>query len=142
MVSVFAVIPSLLGLYSCTHHFISLHIMRQMLSSTFRTEVLFSLHRFCSFPRFCKQSILKEGKKIYSPNPTKKQCESQRYHQSYYAARSIAAIRDIINSTHGIATLLPSALYLALSEASGMSVHPSGNPCRRSHSRGVKRRIR
>ena len=36
------------------------------------TEVLFSLHRFCSFPRFCKQSILKEGKKIYSPNPTKK----------------------------------------------------------------------
>lgn len=37
--------------------------------------------------------------------------ESQRYHQSYYAARSIAAIRDIINSTHGIATLLCEAQH-------------------------------
>jgi len=81
------------------------------------TEVLFSLHRFCSFPRFCKQSILKEGKKIYSPNPTKKQCESQRYHQSYYAARSIAAIRDIINSTHGIAKQLCEAQHNSVGRA-------------------------
>ena len=72
MVSVFAVIPSLLGLYSCTHNFISLHIMCQMLISTFGTEVLFSLHRFCSFPRFCKQSIPEEGAESYSPSLTKK----------------------------------------------------------------------
>ena len=63
-------------------------------------------------------------------------------HQGSYTARRAAAIRPIMNSTQGIATLLPSALYRALSEASGMSVHPSGKPCRRSHSNGVRRRMR
>ena len=63
-------------------------------------------------------------------------------HQGSYTARRAAAIRPIMNSTQGIATLLPSALYRALSEASGMSVQPSGKPCRRSHSNGVRRRMR
>lgn len=35
-------------------------------------EVLFSLHRFCSFPRFCKPSIPEEGAESYSPSLTKK----------------------------------------------------------------------
>ena len=41
------------------------------------TEVLFSLHRFCSFPRFCKQSIPEEVMESYSPNSTKKLCETE-----------------------------------------------------------------
>ena len=41
-----------------------------------------------------------------------------------------------------IATLLPKALYLALSDAPGMSVQPSGKPWSRSHSKGVRRRMR
>ena len=34
-----------------------------------------------------------------------------------------------MNSTHGMATELPNARYLAESDAPGMSVQPSGNPC-------------
>lgn len=34
-----------------------------------------------------------------------------------------------MNSTHGMATLLPRARYLAESDADGMSVQPSGKPC-------------
>ena len=34
-----------------------------------------------------------------------------------------------MNSTHGIATELPSARYLAESDAPGISVQPGGKPC-------------
>ena len=34
-----------------------------------------------------------------------------------------------MNSTHGMATLLPRARYLAESDAPGIFVQPSGNPC-------------
>ena len=37
-------------------------------------------------------------------------------------------IPRMMNSTQGMATLLPNARYRAESEAPGMSVHPSGNP--------------
>ena len=50
------------------------------------------------------------------------------------------AIPRRTKSTHGIATLFPRARYLALSDAPGISVHPSGNSCSRSHSIGVRRR--
>ena len=47
------------------------------------------------------------------------------------------AIPRMMNSTHGMATLLPRARYLAESEAPGRSVQPSGKPWSRSHSIGV-----
>ena len=58
---------------------------------------------------------------------------SPRFRRKYAIPRST-------KSTQGIATLLPSALYRALSDAPGMSVQPSGKPCRRSHSRGMENR--
>ena len=67
--------------------------------------------------------------------------KQKRYHQSSYAARGTAAICPIINSTQGIATLLPSALYRAESDALGIFVQPSRKPCSLSHSRGVRRRM-
>ena len=47
----------------------------------------------------------------------------------------------MMNSTQGMATLLPKARYRAEPEAPGISVQPSGNPWSRSHSSGVRRRI-
>ena len=46
-----------------------------------------------------------------------------------------------MNSTHGMATELPNARYLAESDAPGMSVQPSGKPCNLSHSKGVSLRM-
>ena len=50
-------------------------------------------------------------------------------------------IPRMMNSTQGMATLLPNARYRAESEASERAVQPSGNPWSRSHSSGVRRRI-
>lgn len=62
-----------------------------------------------------------------------------------------AAILQIIHHHCGKAMELPSALYLGpsadlwrfplVSSHSPMSVHPSGNPCKRSYSVGVRRRV-
>lgn len=49
-------------------------------------------------------------------------------------------IPRMMNSTQGMATLLPNARYRAESEASERAVQPSGNPWSRSHSSGVRRR--
>ena len=64
----------------------------------------------------------------YSPNSTKKLCETEAKPPSSYTSRRAAVIRPMMNSTQGIATLLPSALYRAESDAPGISVHPSGKP--------------
>ena len=76
MVSVFAVIPSLLGLYSCTHHFISLHIMQKILSSTFSAQVFSGCHSWIP-PRFCNASIPERSSKSY-----------YQYHQGMIDKRS------------------------------------------------------
>lgn len=51
------------------------------------------------------------------------------------------SIRSPNHRMTGIAMLLPIALYRAVSEAPGMSVHPSGKPWSLSYSTGVSLRI-
>ena len=49
-----------------------------------------------------------------------------------FSARSASAIPCIRYSTQGTATLFPSDLYLAESDAPGRSVQPGGYPCSNS----------
>ena len=105
-------------------------------------EVLFALHRSAPFLDFVSKAYRKKSWKAIHQTQRRSYVKRKQNHQGSYTARRAAAIRPIMNSTQGIATLLPSALYRALSEASGISVQPSGKPCRRSHSNGVRRRMR
>lgn len=62
--------------------------------------------------------------------------------EAYYIPSEATSLRlRMINSTHGIATELPSARYLAESDAPGIFVQSSGKPCNLSHSKGVSLRM-
>ena len=105
----------------------SLPYFGMQLQGDFSAEVA---HFFChssSSDFFNGKAKIPESKReSYYQSQRRSGVKQRRYQQSGYATRMAAAIRDIINSTQGIATLLPKALYLALSDAPGMSVQPSG----------------
>ena len=77
-------------------------------------------HLLCN-AKYIETSVVK-----LSPNPTKILPERKQKQQSYSPARSARAIPCMRYSTQGTATLFPSALYLAESDAPGMSVQPGG----------------
>ena len=106
-----------------------MYIVGMQLQGDFSAEIArFFCHSSSSDLFNGKAKIPESKRESYDQSQRRSGVKQRRYQQSGYAARMAAAIRDIINSTQGMATLLPKALYLALSDAPGMSVQPSGKP--------------